>query len=78
MPGAVVIPRIPVSVDNQKEMSQFYKIDSTRVTLREYWWGMPAFTQWLCNQNCAGIRYEFLGGYGGSFDETEEDLADLQ
>jgi hypothetical protein len=34
--------------------------------------GLPAFTEWLCNQHCAGMKYDLSTGF--SF----PDLDDLQ
>jgi Zn-dependent protease len=31
--------------------------------------GLPALARWLCDQNCAGVRYDLFAGFSGSDDD---------
>jgi hypothetical protein len=33
--------------------------------------GLPALSDWLCNQGCAGIKYDLLGGFGGLGEDAD-------
>ena len=33
--------------------------------------GLPALAGWLCDQNCAGIKYDLIGGFGGLGDDAD-------
>ena len=64
-------------------MSEFYDIDSTKVSLRELNWltlsdapvGLPLLADWLCEQRCSTIKYEvqpsFLNGLAGGLHDPD-------
>ena len=54
----------------------FYRIDSTRVSLREYWWGKgpPTLVKWLRDRGCADFRYDLTPGFAPGQDGDEDEL----
>ena len=35
--------------------------------------GLPAMTDWLCERHCLGLRYEFMGSFGGDIDDSNDE-----
>ncbi len=35
--------------------------------------GLPVMTDWLCERHCLGVRYEFMGSFGGDVDSSDDE-----
>jgi Zn-dependent protease len=46
-------------------------IEMAWVRLNDATIGLPALSDWLCNQGCAGITYDLMNSYGGRAEEMD-------